>query len=195
MTITKDPGHGIDHVNNLLRDVNRFFKSMGNTFDIDKEVLLLALYWHDVWKSQNKPTMSNFLFHQLYEGLGSMFMFKRYAGVVDLSPGITRRVSYAIRKHSAVQIRPASTLEARLLWDVDTLDLWNFQRIQTVFNNFKWTSISAFDTYLLYMKKAGSHLNFEWTRNEVKKISPLFFREMSRFRESLVKRNKKPSHC
>jgi hypothetical protein len=42
------------------------------------------------------------------------------------------------------------------------------------------------------MKKAGFHLNFEWTKNEVRKISPFFFREMSRFRESLVRGNKRP---
>ncbi len=120
MTNTKDPSHGIDHVNNLLKDTNRFFKSTGNKFDIDKEILLLALYWHDVWKSQNKPTVGNYLFHQLFEGLGSVFMFKKYAKVIGLSPSITRPVSYAIWQHSAVQIRTAKTLEAQLLWDVDT---------------------------------------------------------------------------
>ena len=65
MTHTKDPSHGIDHINNLLKDTNRFFESTGHQFDMDQEVLWLAIYWHDVWKSQNKPTTWNYLFQQL----------------------------------------------------------------------------------------------------------------------------------
>ena len=186
MTNTKDPGHNLGHVKNLLKDTNRFFKSTGHQFDIDQEVLLLAVYWHDVWKSQIKPTSRNYLFQQLYEGLGSMLMFRQYAKTVDLSPRTIRAVSYAIRKHSAVQGLPAKTLEAQLLWDVDTLDIWNSKRTQRLFKNLRWTNISIFDSYILYMKKIGFHLNFEWTRNEVKKMRPCFFEEMSKFRTSLV---------
>jgi hypothetical protein len=119
-------------------------------------------------------------------------MFKKYARVVGLSPRITRAVSYAIRKHSAVQLRPAKTLEAQLLWDIDTMDVWNVQRVQTLFKNLKWANIAIFDSYIFYMKKKGFHLNFEWTKNEVKKKKPLFFEAMAKFRESLENRSKKP---
>ncbi len=121
-----------------------------------------------------------------------MFMFKKYASAVCLSPRITHAVSYAIRKHSAVQIRQAETLEAQLLWDIDTLDVWNVQRVQSLFKNLKWTNISIFDSYILYMKNVGFHLNFGWTRNEVKRKKPLFLETMSQFRESLMNGNKKP---
>lgn len=190
MTNTKDPSHGIHHVNHLLRDIHRFFNSTGNQFNMDKEILLLAVYWHDVWKAQHKPNAGNYLFQQLYEGLGSMFMFRKYASLVGLSPGITRPVSYAIRKHSAFQRLPAKTLEAQLLWDVDTLDIWNLQRVQAIFKNLGWANISMFDSYMLYMKKIGFHLNFEWTRDEVKRLKPLFFEEMSKFRESVGNKHK-----
>jgi len=188
MTNTRDPSHGIDHIKNLLQETNRFFKSTGNTPEIDREVFLLSLYWHDVWKSQHKPTRVNYLFQQLYEGLGSMFMFNKHARLAGLSPKITAPVSYAIRKHSALQRLPAKTLEAQLLWDVDTLDIWNSERVQSVFRNMRWTSLSLFDSYMLYMKKVGIHLNFEWSRDELKRVKPLFFEEMSRFRESLIHR-------
>jgi len=190
MANTKDLNHGMDHLNNLIRNANRFFKSTGDKFNIDHDIFRLALYWHDVWKSQNKPTAGNYLFQQLYEGLGSMFMFKTYAGLVGLSPSITNAVSYAIRKHSAVQMRQAKTLEAQLLWDIDTLDVWNVKRVQSIFKNLKLTNISIFDSYILYMKNVGFHLNFEWTRNEVKKKKPVFLETMSQFRESLVSGNK-----
>src|SRR5512142_2368370 len=101
MTNAKDPSHGIEHLNNLLKEANRFFRSAGDAFKIDKEVLVLALYWHDVWKSQHKPMAWNYLFHQLYEGWGSMFMFRKYAKMAGLPSTITHAVSYAIRKHSA----------------------------------------------------------------------------------------------
>ena len=190
MTTTKDPGHGIEHVNNLLRETNRFFKSTGDKFNIDREVMLLALYWHDVWKSQIRPNWGNYLFLQLYDGLGSMFMFKKYARIVNLSPELIQAVSYAIRKHSAVQGIPAKTLEAQLLWDVDTLDIWNMQRARITFRDLGWINISAFDSYIRYMKKAGFHLYFEWTRNEVRKMAPVFFEEMAKFRASLLKGNR-----
>ena len=187
MTATKDPSHGMDHIRNLLQEANTFFRSNGDGLDIDREVLLLALYWHDVWKSQHKPTRGNYLFQQLYEGLGSMFMFRNYARLAGLSPKLIAPVSYAIRKHSAVQRLPAKTLEAQLLWDVDTLDIWNSERVQSVFRNMRWTSIPFFDSYILYMKKVGVHLNFEWSRDELKRVRPLFFEEMSRFRENLMR--------
>jgi len=189
MTNTKDLSHGIDHIDNLLKSANRFFKSTGDRFAIDKEILLLALYWHDVWKSQNIPTPANYLFHQWYEGLGSMLMFKKQARTAGVSPRISRAVSYAIRKHSLVQFRPAKTLEAQLLWDLDMLDFWNLQRVQAFFKNFTWANIAIFDSYILYMRKVGFPLNFEWTKNEVKKRKAFFFDAMAQFRESLLKGN------
>src|SRR5690349_18258005 len=42
MAHTKDPSHGIDHINNLLKDTNRFFESTRHQFDMDQEVLWLA---------------------------------------------------------------------------------------------------------------------------------------------------------
>jgi hypothetical protein len=186
MTNTRDSSHGMEHINNLLRETNRFFTSNENKFDIDREVLLLALYWHDVWKSQIKPNWRNYLFLQLYDGLGSMFMFKNYARKVSLSPEMIHSVSYAIRKHSTFQGFPRKTLEAKLLWDVDTLDIWNFQRTRTVFQDLGSSNITALDSYLRYLKRAGFQLYFEWTRNEVGKLAPRFFEEMSKFRESLV---------
>jgi len=186
MRNSKDPGHGLDHISNLLEETDRFFKSNGNKFKIDNEILVLSLYWHDVWKSQIRPNWRNYLFLQLYEGLGSMFMFKTYARRVDLAPEVIRSVSYAIRKHSAVQGLRAKTLEAQLLWDVDTLDIWNTQRTRTALQNMGRIHTSAFDAYVRYVKRAGSRLYFEWTRNEVSKIAPLFLEEMSRIRESLI---------
>jgi hypothetical protein len=191
MTSTQDPSHNMEHINNLLQLTSRFFKSTGNTFNIDREVLLLALYWHDVWKSQIKPNWGNYLFLQLYEGLGSMFMFRTYASKIDLAPETIRSVSYAIRKHSAVQGVRARTLEAQLLWDVDTLDIWNLQRTRTALQDLGRVPVSALDAYIRYVKKADSHLYFEWTRNEVRKLAPQFFEEMSKFRESLMKRNRR----
>ena len=192
MLHTKDLNHGMEHVNSLLRSANQFFRATGDRFSIDREVLLLALYWHDVWKSQNKPTPRNYLFHQFYEGLGSMFLFRKHARLAGLSPELIQGVSYAIRKHSAFQIRPAKTLEAQLLWDVDTLDVWNVQRVQAIFKNLKWTNLAFFDSYILYMKNKGFHLNFEWTKNEVKKRKHLFFVAMAQFRERLVNTKKSP---
>jgi len=67
MANTKDLSHGIDHLNNLIKNAHSFFKATGDKFNIDKETFQLALYWHDVWKSQNKPTAGNYLFQQFYE--------------------------------------------------------------------------------------------------------------------------------
>jgi hypothetical protein len=186
MTNSKDPGHGLDHIGNLLEETDRFFRSTGSRFKIDREILVLSLYWHDVWKSQIRPNWRNYLFLQLYEGLGSMFMFKRYARRVDLAPEVIRSVSYAIRKHSAVQGLRAKTLEAQLLWDVDTLDIWNTQRTRAALQNMGRVHISAFDAYIRYVKMAGSRFYFEWSRNEVRKMAPFFLEEMSKLRESLV---------
>jgi hypothetical protein len=190
MINTRDPSHGMEHIDNLLQETGQFFKSTGDKFDIDRDVMLLALYWHDVWKSQIMPNWGNYLFLQLYEGLGSMFMFKAEAIAIGLSPAMIRSVSYAIRKHSAVQGFRAKTLEAQLLWDVDTLDIWNTQRTRSALQNLGRISLPTFDAYVRYVKMAGSRLYFEWTRNEVRKMAPSFFEEMSKIRNSLVKGNR-----
>jgi hypothetical protein len=108
---------------------------------------------------------------------------------VDLAPEMTRSVSYAIRKHSAVQGLRAKTLEAQLLWDVDTLDIWNMQRTRGALQSMGRIHLSAFDAYVRYVKSAGFRLYFDWSRNEVSKIAPLFLEEMSKLREGMV--NKK----
>lgn len=186
MSNSKDPGHGLDHIGNMLEETDRFFRSTGSRFKIDREILVLSLYWHDVWKSQIRPNWKNYLFLQLYEGLGSMFMFRTYARSVDLAPDVIRSVSYAIRKHSAVQALRAKTTEAQLLWDVDTLDIWNTQRTRASLQSMGRIHISAFDAYVRYVKRAGSRFYFEWTRNEARKMAPLFLEEMAKIRESLV---------
>ena len=115
---------------------------------IDFQVLLLSICWHDVWISKRIPkNLIHLTFHQIVEGLGSALIFKKYALKAKLNKKLLRSVYYAIRKHSSFQVIPPFTLEAKILIDLDKLELWNNYR----FFNSKLSMVSNKEFYQKYL--------------------------------------------
>ncbi len=190
MSKTNDPAHNLGHIERLLKKTNRFIRESANNYKVDREIILLSICWHDVWKVQRRPTMVSFFYHQWYEGIGSMIMFQKQAKFVGIPQDIVDKVSYAIRKHSFFQILPTRSIEAKLLRDVDTLDRWNPARTKVILKNIDKTNIYILDLYLFFMRHIGFRFNFDWSKNEVDKIKPLFFKEMSEFKANFENRYK-----
>jgi len=120
--------HNEKHVFRLLDNLDQFLKEE-TTIDKSKinfEVLLISLCWHDVWEATLLPNnIFLILFDMVFEGIGSMLKFAKRAKEVGLSKEITKEVKYAIRKHVRIKILPIKTLEAKILKDMDILDLWS----------------------------------------------------------------------
>jgi hypothetical protein len=124
-----DPHHNNSHVDNLLNYLDILLISnpaVGKT--IDYNILLPAICWHDVWVSQRQAkSPMELVIHQIAEGRGSANMWNKYAQG-KMSSDYVNRIRYCIRKHSSLQLLPTFTIEAKILIDLDKLDLWNIAR-------------------------------------------------------------------
>ncbi len=130
MQKTKDPVHDLEHVEKLLDELDYLLRKIKKIKkDINFNVLLLAIFWHDTWyvgkKNQN---LLQLILYQFLEGFGSARLFLKYAKKEGLEAKTMRKTFYCIRKHSSVQLLPPFTIEAKILIDLDKLELWNFYR-------------------------------------------------------------------
>jgi len=138
MKKTRDPLHDQNHIFRIIGDLHRLISNDPSVpwNQVNFEVLLLSICWHDVWRSlkrhRNKRTG---LYHWFYEGSGSARMFYRYANRFKLNHLIAKKTAYAIRKHSGFQILPRTTIESKILNDLDRLEEWSFARIKTAIGN------------------------------------------------------------
>ncbi|MFA4826999.1 MAG: hypothetical protein WC596_01955 [Candidatus Shapirobacteria bacterium] len=133
-TKNKDGVHGPEHMERILASLDELLKSeKGLREKIDFEVLLTAIGWHDCWKSKRNPTnVFSFLFDMFHEGRASAKIFGRIAKRNGLEKKTISKIKYAIRKHSAFQLKKHKTIEAKILWDLDSLDIWSWERVEAL---------------------------------------------------------------
>lgn len=132
MTESRDPLHDEKHIFSLLDNLSVFLREEREVknLKIDFCVLLLAICWHDVWKSRRFPSnIFKFIYHYFGEGWGSRRVFLRAVSDVEILEGIAGEVGYAIRKHPGKQWFKHKSIESKILWDLDTLDGWNIRRL------------------------------------------------------------------
>lgn len=185
MNISRDPFHDNSHVTGILANLDQFLTE-NRELSISKinfPVLLLAICWHDVWKSQgNFTNRKNTVFREFYEGVGSMRIFSKSSNGFSLPPDVIRKTKYAIRKHSTFQLFPKRTLESKILYDMDSLEVWDFGRLKKALDKMggidhigpSLIRVGKFYFQHWMMKKTGSNLYFSWTRGEFLKRKAKF---------------------
>lgn len=155
--------HNEHHIDRLLNNLKLFLKNHNNHHKINFEILLLSVCWHDVWKA-NKQTLNPFklLYHQLYEDIGSMIIFSKQT--IDLLPkDIITEVNYSIRKHSQFQLFALTSIEAKILKDIDDLDILHTSRLRPLLK--KRNKVNYFT------KKFGKYYFSYYTSNSlIKKL-------------------------
>lgn len=186
-----DPVHDENHIFRILKSLNNFLKN-NQEFDCKKinfEVLIVAIFWHDVWKSQKFPHNAfALIFNDFWEGIGSMRIFNKYAKESSLSKSIVSQIKYAIRTHPSFQILPRKTLEAKLLLDFDLLDQWSVERLKVLkkaLSSQKKINPLLLHVFLFYFKKfmlpkTKSRLYFLWSKQEFEKRKDIFTKEVER---------------
>ena len=191
MSNGKDGIHTHLHVKDLLTLLDEFLADQQNHHlkpKIDFKVMLLSIVWHDTWKSQ-QITSNPFklFFNQVAEGLASMRIFSRNSRKYGLDKITVKKVKYAIRKHSELQLLPLRGLEAKLLYNLDTLELFSAPRLRNAVEALtSQRRISPLATrlvnlYLRYYKYPKSHLTFmPWAKIRLKQAKPDFFAESKR---------------
>lgn len=187
MSQSCDDMHDQAHVHSILDSLDKFIQenSQVKKSAIDFATLLLAICWHDVWKSQRLPTgKSKAILHQVAEGVGSMRIFTRETKRFHLPASLEKKVGFAIRKHSMFQIIPTRrhNLEARILQDLDKLDTWKPVRLRRGIVSLQKSNsltpgfIRLFCLYFRYRMLPGSRkANFLWTVGEMQAWKNDFF--------------------
>ena len=150
---------------------------------IDHEVMLLAIYWHDVWKARFVPQNPlHYLYGTVHEGIGSMKIFRKYALQVGLDDVTREKVEYAIRKHSDWQLLGTTDYEAKLLFDLDELENWNFDRYSSyvdVLGGENWLSRVYAKAY--YEHRYFYKLSTQWAQDKIDKMRPDFLNKLNQF--------------
>ncbi len=157
MSHSKNQHHDVLHV-------YRMFDDLGHLLDLNKkllnkinfQVLLPAICWHDIWISKKQAnSFLELLWHQLLEGRGSSRLFSLYAK--ELIPSsLVNQIAYCIRKHSSIQFLPTFNLEAKILADLDKLEMWNICR----FLDKDKTIVSKKSLYSKYLVRA--YYKYSW---------------------------------
>jgi hypothetical protein len=171
-----DPLHDEHHIGRLLNNLKFFLKKHKNHQKINFEILLLSICWHDVWKAKRQTLNPiKLIYYQLYEGIGSLLIFSKNS--VGLLPNdIIAEVNYAIRKHSQFQLFSLTSIESKILKDIDDLDVLNPKRMRYLLS--KANSVNKFTKQfgkswlkILANKKTTNRLEFEWSRKKSQKIN------------------------
>ena len=170
-----------DNLDRFLNEGNQVKKN-----EIDFDVLLLAICWHDIWKSKKFPLhLSQWLPFYFFEGIGSMRIFKRAARAVGFEEKTTKAVTYAIRKHPGFQILPLKTLEAKILKDMDGLEEWSLARLKPLKEDYLFLGVMDLRPLRLIkfyfehfmVNDRPSAFSFNWSRAEFKVRKKLFLGE------------------
>jgi hypothetical protein len=195
MDKSRDPLHNFEHVEAMMNDLQQFMnedKTM-KWNKVDMEAVILAIYWHDVWKSKKfSKSIKTMLAHNMYEGIGSMRIFGRYAKKFKIGKLTSKRVSYAIRKHSLLQFLPKRSVESKILFDLDNLQQWSVKRIVDMikaFGNLRNLNPIFFKMADLYFRRRMLKINenkyyFKWSQGQLTARRKVFLKEI---KEILVK--------
>jgi hypothetical protein len=161
-----DPVHDLGHLYRMMGSYFQFKKSNENPkLNISDRVMVHSIVWHDVWKTLRRQSFKGvkLISDEIYEGIGSMRIFARYAKKLHLDAPLIKKVKYAIRKHATISILPRSTRESRLLNDLDELDFWNVKRLKLGIQNYRYRYLAAQKYFKYRLKKA---FYYPWTQTK-----------------------------
>lgn len=171
-----DPLHDYHHIGRLLRNLTYLLKNYPNHKKINFEILLLSICWHDVWKANKKSfNLIKLFYYQIYEGIGSLVIFMQHAtGMIDNFT--IAEVNYAIRKHAQFQFFPLSSIEAKILKDIDDLDVLNPKRMRYLLSKIDDVNLPSKWLGKLWLKRIASEktvhgLQLTWTKHKQRKIN------------------------
>lgn len=188
-----DPHHNSHHLQGLFIELYLLLQSEPSLrAEIKFDILLSAICWHDVWKGGHSQTHSFFvfLFRELWDAPGSYFAFKKWMSEPSITARIpenfSKEVGYCILMHSRItnylppliekRLFPLKSLEAQVLFDLDTLDSWSQRRIDNLETQYLNNSNASFDPrwipivkwwYFHHIQNASPlRFNLEYSQNE-----------------------------
>lgn len=188
-----DPHHGITHVECIFSELNNFLKydKTIKISDINFNILLPAICWHDTWIGSHPQTRNliKFIIFELNDGRGSYFLLRKYFKDNSLNFDQTsRNILYCVKKHARLTvlipryledwISPVKLLEAKILCDLDVLDSWSTTRINVIKENYisskkkidsRLIIVGKFWFFHMMLNANDTHLFFDYSKREFQK--------------------------
>lgn len=185
-----DPSHNQEHIFDILDTLDDLIRNELFLKDsVDFNILLISIFWHDVWRSRlfAKGILS-MIFIQFFEGMGSFFVFRKFAKKEGLPREIISKIGYSIRKHSQFQFLPLKTLEAMVLADTDGVCEFSFGRLRKLADKFLFVKkpnrvlLRAGKFYFEKFMKSENHFRpyFLWAKKEGDRRKKIYFNEVER---------------
>ena len=187
-----DPLHNKNHPIRMIKDALILVKTEDLT--VDWSVLLMAICWHDVWTAKNVPkNIFGFVWEYLWDGMGSMGMFGGEAKKVGLEKTETEKVKTAIRKHPSIHWGKHETNEEKILWDVDNLETWSWERVKPLEKELirkkrgrkenKQIGLAKFYFDHFMKNRNGKNLYFDWSKAEFSQRKKIYMEKTQRLME------------
>ncbi len=187
MAKSLDPLHEVSHIKRILSDLNLFLKHNKEVREqINFEILLPAIYWHDTWKAERNPRNPfKIMYYQIVEGRGSAKNTAKGAKKLGIDKKILREITYCIKKHSFFQVIKRKTLESKVLYDMDTLEVLSQERIVRAFPDIQTNKGLRFllrkTKRIAFRKRLSEKYYFPWSKKEHDRRFPKFIESMEKF--------------
>ncbi len=181
-----DLNHTHLHVEQLLDNLTLFLQHEPE-LTLNYPILLPALCWHDVWKASRLMGTGKFklLYENIYDGKGSEKMFRKHAREIRLRIELLEPIAYCIRTHSSfsslfpqskiisntAKLKKPGVTEAKVLRDLDGLEVWNVQRFHSLVASFEYVTPSLLKVALWWfenitLKSDENRFYFAWSKAE-----------------------------
>ena len=140
MSKSINPTHDIIHVKNVEHHALSIWKEFkaNSSRLVDKEEVLLAVWWHDVFKAKYRDTN---ILQNLFEGVGSAFLLLKYSKKNNINFKQIKNSFIAILVHNnPFAIYMSSFIGngiIRILMEADGIDGFRLERVKTSFMKLK----------------------------------------------------------
>lgn len=178
MRASKDPLHSINHIDRLISDLDEFLNET-DIEDLNFNILLPAICWHDSWKAKrNTKNPLKLIMDNVTEGKEAEKLTKKVMKKLKIEKELQKSIGYCIRKHSWVQFRKLKSIEARILCDLDKLDMWASIRVEIAKNNKVVKFLLSKTKRLIRNAKIKKKYNLEWFQNKHNERYPEFVKKL-----------------
>lgn len=166
MEKSQDVIHDHKHIYRILDSLTGFISSSENVRlvrEIDFNVLLPAIAWHDVWKYDKNPflwfpvTLTSLLFYNI-ENPAAARLFLKTARKMKIDESLSRKIFEELKRHGGKLSRLGSnkTLEGKIFLDLDVLDITSPERLNSIKD--RYLSGEKVSWYKYFIAKAAASL-------------------------------------
>lgn len=195
-----DPMHNLTHIEIMLTILQKIlFEKKLTLTTMEQRTVVLAIIWHDVWKSQRIRTWAlPFWYDQFVEGLGSMHMFRKSLYFPQLPKEMRDEISYIIRKHANYQFFERKTQNSKLVYDLDMLERFSWIRMHKASQVLKklklsfilensWVHVVFEEYYMEWLSKQPNFLYHDWAKDLMIPRKNEYFFYLEKLRRQLKK--------